>query len=258
MTIVTIPSSSETNPLPPPAELSASARIDIASIRREQIIDAAIHIIAHQGLPNLSLSEIETHTGMKRGQLTYYFRRKEDILLAVFDRMIQQMKEQIEKGGPCLPNPSMFSTVWERLCWLLPHVLAHESNSREFQALQHTFLAEASHRTDYRERLSTLYDFLRQRMIDDMNQESITPPHPPQITASPRTVASFVQAIIHGLKMQLTVDPQAFDREEMVRLCLQVLAPLFASAPRTDRSSAAAQASIPTNHAYLAKGNLHE
>lgn len=65
------------------------SRIDIGSIRREQIVEAAVAIIAEQGLQNLSLSEIEQKAGMSRGQLTYYFHAKEDILLAVFDRVLE-------------------------------------------------------------------------------------------------------------------------------------------------------------------------
>ena len=54
-----------------------------------------VAVIAEQGLHNLSLSEIENKAGMKRGQLTYYFRHKEDILLAVFDRVIQLMYQRL-------------------------------------------------------------------------------------------------------------------------------------------------------------------
>ena len=72
-------------------------RIDVAKIRKEQIVEAAVAVITEQGLHNLSLSEIENKAGMKRGQLTYYFRHKEDILLAVFDRVIQILElEQVE------------------------------------------------------------------------------------------------------------------------------------------------------------------
>ena len=70
-------------------------RVDIRSIRREQVIEAAASIIAEQGIQNLSLSEIEKKTGMSRGQLTYYFRAKEDILLAVFDRLVQLIHQRI-------------------------------------------------------------------------------------------------------------------------------------------------------------------
>ena len=72
-----------------------SQRIDIARIRRDQIVEAAVAVIAEQGLQNLSLSEIENKAGMSRGQLTYYFPTKEAILLAVFDRLVLLMVQRI-------------------------------------------------------------------------------------------------------------------------------------------------------------------
>src|SRR5437868_15102571 len=72
-----------------------NARIDIGAIRREQIVEAAVSVITEQGLQNLSLSEIEKKAGMSRGQLTYYFPAKEDILLAVFDRLVVLMYQRL-------------------------------------------------------------------------------------------------------------------------------------------------------------------
>src|SRR5437660_5136865 len=62
---------------------------------RDDVIEAAMAVITEQGLQNLSLSEIEKKAGMSRGQLTYYFPAKEDILLAVFDRLVLQMYERL-------------------------------------------------------------------------------------------------------------------------------------------------------------------
>src|SRR5476651_617282 len=81
-----------------------NGRINIGSIRRVEIVDAAVGVINEQGIQNLSLSEIEKKVGMSRGQLTYYFKTKEDILLAVFDRLMQLMCEQHEE--PLTPSPS--------------------------------------------------------------------------------------------------------------------------------------------------------
>src|SRR5437868_14873174 len=74
-------------------------RIDVGAIRREQIVAAAVAVIAEQGLQNLSLSEIEKKAGMSRGQLTYYFPTKEAILLAVFDRLVLLMVQRIGTPG---------------------------------------------------------------------------------------------------------------------------------------------------------------
>jgi hypothetical protein len=36
-----------------------------------------------------------------------------------------------------------------------------------------------------------------------------------------------IQALLHGLMVQLMVDPQAFDRHEMYEACIQLFAPMF-------------------------------
>src|SRR5438876_8551076 len=72
------------------------ARIDIASIRKEQIVEAAVAVITEQGLHNLSLSEIENRAGMKRGQLTYYFKHKEDILLEVVRQRSEEHTSELQ------------------------------------------------------------------------------------------------------------------------------------------------------------------
>ena len=56
----------------------------------------------------------------------------------------------------------------------------------------------------------------------------------------PRTMASLVQAILHGLSVQLVADPAAFDRAEMLQLCTDLLgsylhAPTARPAPRPKR-----------------------
>src|SRR5213593_756751 len=83
-----------------------NGRVTIAELRRTEIVDAAAAVINEQGIQNLSLSEIEKKVGMSRGQLTYYFKTKEDILLAVFDRMLELMNEQ---------NPA---AEFDKLDWL--------------------------------------------------------------------------------------------------------------------------------------------
>src|SRR5438067_6233730 len=76
-----------------------NARIDVGAIRHEQIVEAAVSVITEQGLQNLSLSEIEKRAGMSRGQLTYYFPTKEEILLAVFDRLLRLMYQRLGRPG---------------------------------------------------------------------------------------------------------------------------------------------------------------
>src|SRR5262245_5760980 len=109
-----------------------NGRINIGSIRREQIVDAAIAVIAEQGLHGLSLSEIEAKAAMSRGQLTYYFKTKEDILLAVFDRVLQMMCHRMSEGeGDCARTPAQ-SGCWEVMRHVFERVLLHPPIIPEF------------------------------------------------------------------------------------------------------------------------------
>lgn len=187
------------------------ARVSIGSIRKSEIIEAAVAIIADRGIQHLSLSGIETRTGMSRGQLTYYFRTKEEILLAVFDRLIDLLHQRTSEGWSGKPEAA------QMIGHLLGTVMEGPRAHPEFHALQYTFLSQIWHRKDFRGRLARLYEDWRTGMAEPLADEGSSSP------ASCRTIASLVQAILHGLAIQLAADPAAFDRKEMRELCLQVL-----------------------------------
>jgi AcrR family transcriptional regulator len=194
-----------------------SGRSDVASRRRGEIVEAAIAVIAERGIQHLSLSAIEERAGMARGQLTYYFPAKEDILLAVFDRLLALMYQRIgtpQGAAPCEEDQS----CWEWVRHLLEAILLRPPASPEFHCLQYTFLAQMGHREDFRARLASLYEGWRGHMAQGLAADLAGSP-----AAEPRLLASLVQALLHGLAMQLAADPAAFDREAMFRLCLDVL-----------------------------------
>src|SRR5207237_4691181 len=124
-------------------------RIDIAALRKEQIVEAAVAVITEQGLQNLSLSEIEKRAGMSRGQLTYYFPTKEEILLAVFDRLVLLTYQRIgtPAGRACDQDSG-----WEWIEHLLEKLLGSPPVGPDFACLQCTFLSQIIHREDIRQR----------------------------------------------------------------------------------------------------------
>jgi AcrR family transcriptional regulator len=191
----------------------------VSTIRREQIIEAAIAVIDEQGIQNLSLSEIEKRTGLARGQLMYYYHTKEDILLAVFDRLLQMMHARVEAvNGAWCPGALK---GWERFRHFMTMFLLQPPNFRAFHSLHHTFLSQIGHREDFRERLANLYDAWRVHMAGDF--EEVLARKAGARKTSPRLLASLVQAILHGLGVQRAADPNSYDRQEMLELVLELL-----------------------------------
>lgn len=198
---------------------------EIALARREQILDAAETIIAGHGIQKLSLGRIEDEAGMSRGQLTYYFPAKESILLAVYDRMLRRMiRERMAADGP----KPMTGHAWECAQHGLKKHLEPSwppPGARDLFSLLFTFLAQMGHRDDYRKRLSQWYSEWRSFIAADV-AGSVPEPR----VASPRVTAALIQALFHGLDVQLMMDPDAFDRDEMFGACVTLLAPLFGQA----------------------------
>jgi TetR/AcrR family transcriptional repressor of bet genes len=198
-----------------------SSRIDIASIRKEQIVEAAVAVIAEQGLHNLSLSEIENKAGMKRGQLTYYFKHKEDILLAVFDRVLELMYQRLGTPPGTTECGDGVRSGWAIICYLMEAVLTKPPLSPEFNGLQYTFLSQIGYREDFRQRLATLYDQWRTNMAEGIAADLSRRAGSRKV--SPKALASLIQAMLHGLSVQAAADPKAFDGHEMLDLCLDML-----------------------------------
>ncbi|MEI7685098.1 MAG: TetR/AcrR family transcriptional regulator [Planctomycetota bacterium] len=195
--------------------VAKSGRIDIGTIRREQIVDAAVAVIAEQGLHHLSLSEIEKKVGMSRGQLTYYFKAKEEILLAVFDRLVLLMHQQ--QPAPPADKRQLFEMLGQVLGRLVKEPLSNPA----FHALHCTFLAQISHRADFRGKLAELYESWRQMLAEDVENEQLR--HPERKAVNPRAMATVIEAMIHGLITQAAADPDAFDADEVVDLCIDMI-----------------------------------
>jgi AcrR family transcriptional regulator len=194
---------------------------DIRTTRRQQIVDAAVAVITEQGIQHLSLSEIEARAGMSRGQLTYYFKTKEAILLAVFDHLLQRMYQRVGTPGGTAGTEGCDAGAWDWIRHLFEKLLTPPPISPEFSCLQYTFLAQMGHREDFRRRLADLYEMWRGHMAEGLAVEQAH--NPATRPVSPRALATLVQALLHGLGMQRAADPGAFDHEEMLQLCLDML-----------------------------------
>jgi AcrR family transcriptional regulator len=221
-------------------------RVDVGKIRREQIIQAAIAIIDEKGIQKLSLSEIEDKTGMRRGQLTYYFPTKESILLAVFNRLLELMHHRATEGIDGKPPCELATAGWERFRYFLTMVLLRPPVVPQFHSLQYTFLSQIAHREDFREALANLYELWRVHMAQDFAAKLADKSGR---RVAPRTFASLVQALLHGLAMQRAADPEAYDHQEMLDLCLDVLGSYLNQQPREEVKSPPPSPEEPTKPA---------
>ena len=170
---------------------------DLVALRRMQIVNAAENVISEKGLQHLSLAEIEKKAGMSRGQLTYYFPTKEEILLAVFDRCVENIHRRIAVPLETISKSGVKG--WALVKQVISAAINELITEDPFYMLEYTFLAQVSSRPDFCKRLCHLYAEWRDRMGNDMQPDFPAEKMPDLMVV--------IQAFLHGLAIQRLVDP---------------------------------------------------
>lgn len=73
--------------------MSLEKQHQITQKRRRQIIDAAMELFDQKGYSNTKISDITQKAGISKGLTYHYFQSKEDIVLAVLDRVQECVTE---------------------------------------------------------------------------------------------------------------------------------------------------------------------
>ena len=78
--------------------LPKKTRIQIQN--QEMILDAALDIFSGQGFRGTTVDQIAAHCGMSKPNLLYYFRRKEDIYVALMERTLDAWLKPLRTLDP--------------------------------------------------------------------------------------------------------------------------------------------------------------
>ncbi|HEY0846688.1 MAG TPA: TetR/AcrR family transcriptional regulator, partial [Noviherbaspirillum sp.] len=93
---------------------------DEAPTTRERILEACLRLFNESGPAAVTTSEIARTVGINEGNLYYYFKKKEDILLALFEQFetvldeVANAPESTDEG----PDPGLaYLKRWFKLMW---------------------------------------------------------------------------------------------------------------------------------------------
>jgi AcrR family transcriptional regulator len=76
----------------------APRRSAVEAVRRAQIIEAAIAVVAEEGYARASMARIAQQAGLSKGLLSYHFRSKDDLLEQALRTTFAAITEQIVEG----------------------------------------------------------------------------------------------------------------------------------------------------------------
>jgi AcrR family transcriptional regulator len=73
-----------------------SPRPNVSDERKSQIINAAEDVFTQKGFDEARMDDIADKTGLSKGTLYLYFKSKDDLIIAILDRMFQREFKQLE------------------------------------------------------------------------------------------------------------------------------------------------------------------
>jgi len=73
-----------------------SPRPDVSEERKDQILAGASEVFAEKGVHESRMDDIAAKSGLSKGALYWYFKSKDDILIAIFDQMFKKEYDYLD------------------------------------------------------------------------------------------------------------------------------------------------------------------
>jgi phenylpropionate dioxygenase-like ring-hydroxylating dioxygenase large terminal subunit/AcrR family transcriptional regulator len=209
----------------------------IQAARRQELIKAAIAVIADEGLSNLTLSKVAGQAGLTAAMVNFHFKGKADLLLATLSHISAEFRKRVtEKVETAGADPRA------RLEAIIEANFQPDIADPSKAAVWYAFWGESQAREEY-QAICGEHDQLYKDLVLGLF-ESILGKDGPVAEA----LTEGLIGLLDGQWQTLLADPTAFDRGEARKLARAYLTSVL---PETGTNAAV---TLPTEAASTAEG----
>lgn len=179
-----------------------------SAVSSQQIIDAAIRVLARQGYAKTSLLEIAKEAGMSKGALHYHYPTKEALIHTVLETACNAVQARTMQAWSPSDNP--FAALRKSL----EELWATRAERSDEALVVADLLALSLSDESLRPRLAEFYDLGAQQIRAYLEQNLMSLGLEPRISLE--ILPRIVIGLLDGLVMQAFVDPDALSPDEVV------------------------------------------
>ncbi|HDP80983.1 MAG TPA: TetR/AcrR family transcriptional regulator [Spirochaetes bacterium] len=195
-----------------------SFKTELETIRRSQIIEAALAKISEMGMASVTLEDIAKEAGLSKGGVAHYFSSKEALFMDAFREFFDRIfaRSRLTMDGCADPLSKLLSFGW-LYNWDDPDV------NRGYPLLL-DFMAASSRNEDYRRLFREWVDgwiALLKEAVEEGQREGLFRGLDPDGTA--RCVSS----IYHGIAVRWYLDRESHSTEWAVGSCVRSIGRLL-------------------------------
>lgn len=191
-----------------------------SAVSSQQIIDAAIRVLARQGYASTSLLDIAKEAGMSKGALHYHYPTKEALIHTVLERACNVVQARTTEAWSPSDNP------FEALRKSLQALWAARAERTDEALVVADLLALSLYDESLRPRLAEFYELGAQQIRAYLEQNLMSLGLEPRISMD--MLPRIVMGLLDGLVMQAFVDPDAFSPDEVVDSVQMLAISIFA------------------------------
>lgn len=192
-----------------------------SAISSQQIIEAAIRVLARQGYARTSLFEIAKEAGMSKGALHYHYPTKEALIHAVLETACNVVQARTVEAWSPSENP------FEALRKSLEELWATRAQRTDEALVVADLLALSLYDESLRPKLAEFYELGAQQIRDYLEEHLISLGLEPRIPLD--LLPRIVIGMLDGLVMQAFVDPDALSPDEVVDAIQTIAISIFTS-----------------------------
>ena len=191
-----------------------SPRPNVSDERKVQILNAAESVFTKKGFDEARMDDIAEKTGLSKGTLYLYFKSKDDLIIAILDRIFKREFRQLENlmGS----ETSSSNAIWKLTDLVIKDII----NILHLIPILYGFLALAF-RNKYVQRALKEYENRYLSILIPMVQSGIDSGEFRQVDASEVAIAAF--AIIEGTLLLWVYDKSIIDPERHIRSGMKLL-----------------------------------
>jgi AcrR family transcriptional regulator len=182
--------------------------------RRDEIVGAALQLIVREGYNNVTLADIAEQVGVSKGLISYYFPRKEDVFLAVLNRIVERIAARFERFCSAeAPAPA-------RMTMFFSNLFGNEKRARRYYTVVIDYMAQAIRNRAVQEYTQAIYDayrvYMERVIIDGVASGEFR-------QVDPHRTASMFMALMEGLILQWFFDQKGFKLDEAYQTCVDFM-----------------------------------
>jgi len=190
------------------------SKADLAAERKSQIINATIDCIARYGYNNFSMQDVARIADVSKGIIHYYFLNKEDLMMAVLDRVAGDIESLLAGITERTQDPVEQLRQLIRICFDIVR------QKREYYCINMDFWTQINQKEKVRLAVAKHYAKFRgatasivQSGVDAGVFKSIDSAH----------AASVIIAIVDGISLQWLFEEASFPYDDLIKTSEEIV-----------------------------------